>query len=143
MSDEEKTQDYDLEPVVYCSKCYSLKIKHDDVFDEDYCTDCGCTDISESSIEEWEELYEKRYGNKYTQKSNNVKESPYYKMTIQELKTVVFEHPNWKHIIRSIYPGFPGGLTKVESVILLFNNLVDDNRMNELRIILVNESKKK
>lgn len=33
--------------------------------DSDYCDDCGSTHIEECSIEEWEKLYEKKYGAKY------------------------------------------------------------------------------
>ena len=28
---KKRNEEYDSEPVVYCSKCYSLKIKHEDM----------------------------------------------------------------------------------------------------------------
>jgi hypothetical protein len=31
----------------------------------DFCDKCGSTDIEETSIENWEELYKSRYGHKY------------------------------------------------------------------------------
>lgn len=33
--------------------------------DSDYCDACGSTHIEECSIEEWENLYKKRYGARY------------------------------------------------------------------------------
>lgn len=60
-------EDYNKEPVYYCKGCLSLKVKTvaAAVLDLDYCDDCGSTDIEQSSIEEWDYMYEKRYGFKY------------------------------------------------------------------------------
>lgn len=49
-------EDYNAIPVLYCRRCLSLCICTDDVFG-DYCKKCGGTDIGETSIEEWENLY--------------------------------------------------------------------------------------
>lgn len=57
---------YNMEPVFYCRKCLSLKIrdvKH--VEDSEYCDECGSTDIGTASIEEWEALYKAKYGHRY------------------------------------------------------------------------------
>ena len=142
MVDEEKNNDYDLEPVVYCSRCYSLKIKHDDTFDEDYCVECGCTDVCESSIEDWEALYERRYGNKFAEKHPIPKQSFLSKMNVQELKDFVCNRSDWKSIIKALYPGFPEGLSKADCIILLFNKIASDNRMEELKIVLANKINK-
>ena len=69
MSDKNNIEDYNTEPVTYCARCYSLKIKHEDALDADYCGECGSTDTAEASIEEWERLFERRYGHKYAEKS--------------------------------------------------------------------------
>jgi len=56
-------QEYDDIPVLYCSRCLSLKIMEDDVMG-DYCPECGSTDIQEANIEDWIKLYEKQYKHK-------------------------------------------------------------------------------
>lgn len=53
-------EEYDLEPVVYCKECISLRILR--VQDQDYCDECGCTDIASGSIYDWAEEYSKNYG---------------------------------------------------------------------------------
>ena len=65
MSVEEKNQEYDSEPVKYCARCFSLKIKYEESIDAECCGDCGSSDILESSIEEWEKKYERKYGKKF------------------------------------------------------------------------------
>lgn len=51
------------EPVVYCKHCLSLSIR---VFGGiDYCDKCGSTEMEESSIEDWDQLYQKKYNQKY------------------------------------------------------------------------------
>ena len=55
MPETRELNDYDSEPVRYCSRCYSLKVKYDETLDSEYCGDCGCSDISEAPIEIWEE----------------------------------------------------------------------------------------
>lgn len=58
----EEVKEYNEEPVFYCKNCLSLKIINDDI---DYCDVCGSTDTSKASIEQWQELYKKRYGRRY------------------------------------------------------------------------------
>ena len=56
-------EDYNNEPVYYCKHCLSLKIK---VFGGyDFCDECGSTHIHTDHINNWEKLYEERYGNKF------------------------------------------------------------------------------
>lgn len=66
------TEDYNNEPVYYCKNCLSLKIKV--VGGYDFCDDCGSTHITTTHIEEWEKLYEERYGNKFLEEG----EKDYY-----------------------------------------------------------------
>lgn len=60
-------QEYNDDPVYYCSFCLSLNIKTvaGGSMDLDHCDDCGGTDIQTAHIEQWEELYKKRYGIEY------------------------------------------------------------------------------
>lgn len=66
LNTENLHNDYNSEPVFYCKNCLSLKVRDiTNVEDSDYCDECGSTDIGKSSIEEWEKLYENKYGHKY------------------------------------------------------------------------------
>ena len=56
--------EYDQEPVYYCPRCLSLRIKAD-IADYCYCDNCGSTRIETTSIFEWEHMYENRYGFKF------------------------------------------------------------------------------
>lgn len=60
-------EEYNNEPVYYCSFCLSLKIKTvaGGSLGLDHCDDCGGTDIKSAHIDEWQELYKKRYGVNY------------------------------------------------------------------------------
>ena len=54
----------DTDPVWYCRRCLSLCIKLED--GQDYCGDCGSTDIGElPDIYEWEKIYIRRNGSPY------------------------------------------------------------------------------
>ena len=68
----DNSKDYNDEPVFYCKSCLSLKIKTVALgLDLDYCDECGCTDIEEANIEEWQALYRARYGFEYLTKELN------------------------------------------------------------------------
>ena len=137
MSEQNKMSGYDSEPVVYCAKCYSLRIKHEDSIDADCCMDCGCSDIKESSIETWEKMYEMRYGKKFTRKSNDVKNHPVFKMSLRELRHRLCKLPVWKLFVNKLYPEFPRGLNKTDSALLLFDKLLKDCRVDEFRMLLI------
>lgn len=127
---------YDSEPVEYCSKCYSLRIKHEDAIDADYCTECGSTEISTTDIDTWERLYEQRYGKRYVERNNDPRCSIYFKMPLDRLKAKVFYSKMLDRILYSLYPRFPKGLSREDAVILLFDKLSKDNRMDDLRLCL-------
>lgn len=137
MDDQERLNDYDSEPVRYCAKCYSLKIKGDDSTDFEYCADCGCSDIREAPFEVWEEKYETKYGHKFAIKTEDPKKTFIFSLTTEQLKTKVYKSDKWKDIIRSLYPRFPGGLSKADSIILFFHTLIKDNKLNELKLLLL------
>lgn len=60
------TEEYNDEPVFYCTECLSLKIKDGDGVD--YCDECGSASIEKTSIAEWEEMYKKKYERKFLKK---------------------------------------------------------------------------
>lgn len=131
-----KHNEYDEEPVVYCAKCYSLKIRHEDNMDCDYCMDCGSTETKTASIEDWERLYEGRYGEKFVKVSNSRRDSKYFGMTVGELKKAVYDRRDFREVMERLYPGFPRGLSISESVIVLFGRLERDRRLDELKFLL-------
>lgn len=65
--------EFNNEPVVYCKHCLSLAILQMEGTDISYCDKCGCTDVEESSISEWSELYKQKYGDKYLKRSKDGK----------------------------------------------------------------------
>lgn len=132
--------EYDEEPVIYCAKCYSLKIKHDDSVDSDYCEACGCSDTRTADIFTWENLYERRYGHKFVEKSNDPRKSSIFRLSIEELKKMTYSHLLLDEIIKTLYPRFPGGLVREERVVVLFDRLLRDNRLDDLKHLLLRYS---
>jgi len=62
-------EEYNTEPVFYCRRCLSLKVrdvKHLD--NSEYCDECGSTDVEQTSIENWDAMYVKKYGHHYLEK---------------------------------------------------------------------------
>lgn len=57
---------YNLEPVFYCKHCLSLRVRHiQGLNDSEYCDSCGSTNIEETSIEDWENMYKNKFGHNY------------------------------------------------------------------------------
>lgn len=136
MNSQVNYDDYNEEPVKYCAKCYSLKIKYEDSLDSECCAECGCTDILEANIAEWEKKYERRYGHKLTQKNTDAQDSYFFQIGIKELMDKVSKHVEWKDVIKYFYPQFPKGYGKADSIVLFFDTLIKQNRLNELRLYL-------
>nr|DAR02357.1 MAG TPA: 40S ribosomal protein S1-A [Crassvirales sp.] len=66
LSTEDQVSDYNNIPVLYCKHCLSIRVRDIPMMENsDFCDKCGSTDIEETSIENWEELYKSRYGHKY------------------------------------------------------------------------------
>lgn len=135
-----RSSEYDAEPVIYCAKCYSLGIVHDDVTDTDCCVDCGSTDTASTTIDRWERLYENRYGHKFLERSNDPRDSIYFKLSLANLKTRLYNSRYFMPILYSLYPNFPQGLSKSDSIILLFDQLSKDNRIDDLRYAMHDRS---
>lgn len=129
-------KDFDEEPVFYCTECYSLSIKHEDAINMDCCAECGCSDIAQTTIEEWEKLYARRYGHKFVVKNQDPTNSIIFKMSLNEIKNKVFENPLWRTIVYSLYPSFPGGLNREDSLILFFDKIMRDDRLKDLKLYL-------
>lgn len=53
----------DDDRVYYCRKCLSLAVLQFQC--QDYCKECGSTDIGEIPIGEWEELYNRKYNKNF------------------------------------------------------------------------------
>lgn len=137
-----KMINYNDEPVTYCARCYSLKIAYENSIGMDCCGECGCTDTRTASFNTWEELFKRRYGHKYVQETKDIRRSPIFLMTEKELKQQLYKSSHWKEICKTLYPNFPDGISRADSVILLFAKLCQDNRMDDLRIELINSNKK-
>lgn len=126
----------------FCSKCYSIKFKYEDSIGMECCEDCGCTDFTTSTFEEWEMLYKNRYGHPYLE-APTIRKSPIFLLSDGQLKARLFKSPSCKEICKTLYPSFPEGLSKEDSVLLLFSKLCQDNRLNALRMELYNQNKTK
>jgi len=73
-SNQDRKEQYNSIPVKYCKSCLSLHIESylsdvtkypedEGIIDEfDYCVHCGSTDIATCTIQEYQEMYKKRYG---------------------------------------------------------------------------------
>ena len=136
MGNQERQDDYNAEPVKFCAKCYSLKVKYEEATDSDYCDDCGCTDILEAPFEVWEYKYENRYKHKFAEKNEDPKKSFIFSLSVEKLKQKVYDSPNWREIIKSLFPKFPGGYSKADSIILFFDTVIKQNRIEELKLLL-------
>lgn len=55
------------DPVSYCIDCLSLNIKQIGEGNNSicYCDKCGCANIKECDISEWEKLFKEKYGYEY------------------------------------------------------------------------------
>ena len=131
------TSDYDLEPVQYCAKCYSLRIGHEDTIDTDYCMDCGSTETASTGIKEWEQLYKSRHSHDYVDRNDDPKGSVYFKMSLDELKSRLYNSSVLDTIIYKLYGSrFPQVTDRAEAVMVLFDKLGMDNRLDDLRYMM-------
>lgn len=62
----EQQPEFNQEPVFYCKHCLSLRVRSvADLQDLDFCDECGSTEIAQTSIESWEEMYKNKFGHSY------------------------------------------------------------------------------
>lgn len=142
MSKQEDLNEHEEDQVVYCAKCYSLKIKYEDLIGIDCCGDCGCTDIKTTSFDDWEKLYKSRYGHKFVEEKGDIRKSPMFQFSIDQLKERVYSSPFWKQICLELCPDIPHWLGKADIIILMFAKLYQENRLDDLRMKLINISNK-
>lgn len=128
--------DYDEEPVVYCPRCYSLKIGHEDVTDTDCCMDCGCTEVREADISTWEKLYIGRYGHRFTEKSNDPRKSPFFKMSLSSIKEELYKGRMLSYAMRELHIKPQHGLGKFDAVNQFIERLAQERRLDDLRYLL-------
>lgn len=136
MDNPERVSDYNEEPVRYCARCYSLKVKYEEATDSEYCGDCGCTDILEAPFDVWEKKYESRYKHKFAEKNDDPKKSFIFKLSLDKLKQRVYDSEKWREIIKTIFPRFPEGYSRADSVILFFDAVIKHNKIEELKLLL-------
>lgn len=103
---------------------------------------CGCSEVVESSIEEWEKLYKDRYGHSYVERNGDPYKKHIYRMTIQELKTELYERDNYREIIENIYPNFPKYYSRIDAILLFFDKAVKDREIDKLRDLLIEKHNK-
>lgn len=70
-TEQQRSSVYNEEPVFYCKHCLSLAIKS--IEDFDYCDKCGSTESAQTSIFEWEKIYENKHGIKFLNQNGNGK----------------------------------------------------------------------
>lgn len=136
MSNASKIAEYDSEPVKYCSKCLSLKVNYEETQDIEYCGDCGSVNIVEAPFEEWEKKYVARYGHKLIEKEKDPRNHPIFQLTIAELKRKIYNSPNWKEALSCIYHNLPEGYSKIDTILLVFDRLIRENRLTDFKIQL-------
>ncbi len=61
---DKKLEEYNSEPIYFCKECLSLKIMNLGG-DQGFCDSCGCMDNDTCSIDEWNEMFEKKYNHKF------------------------------------------------------------------------------
>lgn len=62
----ENDLNYNDEPVFYCAKCLSLRIRSiTGLQDSEYCDECGSTNVETCHISEWENKYVEVHKHKY------------------------------------------------------------------------------
>lgn len=60
---------YNEEPVFYCTHCLSLRIMGvPGMEDLNYCDDCGITEVAQTDIITWKQMYKDKYGFDYLEK---------------------------------------------------------------------------
>lgn len=142
MSEKKDIKEQEEEPVYYCARCYSLKIKYEESIGMDCCGDCGCTDFRTSSYEDWEKLYKQRYGHKFVEEVGDIRKSPIFQLSTNQLKEKVYDNPDWKEICKTLCPDVPNWLGKADTIILTFAKLYQENRLDDLRMELINRNSK-
>ena len=140
---QEQNINYDEEPVRYCPRCYSLKIRYEESIDSDCCMECGCSDIEETDIATWEKMYQDRYGKKYVEKSTDLRKHWIFLLPVKNLMLWLGKTPIWEKVVKTFYPKFPNGLGKKDSLLLFFDKIIKDGNLDNLKFFIVKHLKNK
>jgi hypothetical protein len=130
-------EEYNSDPVYFCENCYSLYIKHDDFLDADYCAKCGCSNIVCTDIKDWEKLYENRYKRKLVTRAGDPNVIKVYGMTWKEIKQFICDSPKWESIVCRMYPHLRNRYGRADTLMMFFDLVTRQNRINELKDVLV------
>lgn len=138
MKNTQDRTEYDLEPVSYCPKCYSLKIGYiPGVEGSDYCMDCGCVDVVTGNIYDWEKLYEDRYGHKYVTGRKSFEGHPLWNLPLKDLRRKMLESQYCMDIIRDVYPDWNHHGKLIDMVFLFFDNVIKDKLLSKLKKTMI------
>lgn len=138
MENTQQVNEYDLEPVSYCPKCYSLKIGYiPGIEDSDYCMECGCLDVVTGNIFDWERLYENRYGHKYVKKTKRTEGHPVWNLSPNDLRKMLVESRYSRDIIKEIYPDWNIKGSIVDTVYLFIDEILKDGYLPRLKKIMI------
>jgi len=83
-------------------------------------------------------MYRSRYGHLYVSERRDIRNHPIFQYTLSELRMRLLNRTDCMNIITKMYPKFPKGFGKKDSVFLFFDRLLKDNRVNDLRYYLLN-----
>lgn len=130
--------EYDREPVKYCTECFSLLVGGiDGVEDSDYCMACGCTKIGSAGIREWERMYEARYGHRLVERERDAERGRIFSLGLAGLKGELLSRPRCREIVGRMYPALARRrLPEVDLVFAFFDEACKDGRLDELRELL-------
>lgn len=103
------------------------------VENSDFCKSCGCTEISQTDIRTWERLYESRYGHKYVERPADPVRARIGTLTWEELKRMFCTHRCCEGIIWQMYPRLSRRLPKADAMLLFFDKVMKDGRIEELK----------
>jgi len=98
--------------------------------------ECGCSETAQTDIREWEKMYKNRYGHYFVEIPRDSKKARAYRLSLGELKEVLYHADNYKEIVRKMYPGFRGYGDRVDDLLVFFDTVCMDGRLKELRELI-------
>ena len=84
-----------------------------------------------------EKKYERRYNHKFVVKNKDPRKSFIFGLSMDQIKKKVCQSDKWRDIIKAMYPHFPGGYSKVDSLILFFHTVLTQNETDKLKLLLM------
>ena len=59
-----------------------------------------------------------------------------FNLSLSKLMAKVADCPKWEYIIKQVYNHFPKGVSKADSIVMFFDRLIRDNKLDSLRLLL-------